>query len=472
MTATLTSAPAPPAPPAPTSDTDRAEWVRVLLGVALGPLLAGYLVAVGVVAAVTGAAAGTELTATGTLRAGGPVWLAAAQVPLTIDGAPLSVLPLLPTLLLAACVGRAARRAATRLGADVPALAWPVLAAAAGAHAAVGAGLALADPVPRVAVSPWDAALRCGLLGAGAAVVGLARHQPLCEEVLGGLPGALRRGAAAAVPGLAVLVTGGAAVVLAGLLLSAHPVRASYDSVAGDPGGAFGLTLLSVSYLPNAVIAGVSWLAGPGVSVGAVSAAPLATLGNSVPAVPLLAALPDAPAPWWVVLAFALPLSAGALVGSRCRQAHADLLTRLRTLAVAAAVVAVACLVAAAASGGRLGGGPFDPVVVPAGSLAFAALGWTAVAGAAVVLLGSRGAPDVAEAPAVGDGTIDDAEPDDAEAGEEAGGGATEGEATDEAGTATGEEPVAGEASDTGGDDDGEPAAGAEIGDGARRGRG
>ena len=435
-------------PSAPSSEADRAVRSRVLLGVALGPLLTGYLVAVGVLAAVTGAAAAAELTATGTLQAGGLVWLAAAQVPLTIDNAPLSVLPLLPTLLLAAAVGRAARRAAARLGADVPALAWPVLAAAAGAHATVGAGLALADPLPRVAVSPWEAALRCGLLGAGAAVVGLAWHRPLREQVLTRLPGALRRGAAAAVPGLAVLVTGGAGVVLAGLLLSAHSVRASYESVAGDLGGAFGLTLLSVSYLPNAVIAGVAWLVGPGVSVGAVSAAPLATVGGAVPAVPLLAALPEAPAPPWAVLAFAVPLTAGTLVGDRCRQRHADLLTRLRTLGVAAAVVAVACLFAAAVSGGRLGGGPFDPVVVPAVPLAFAALGWTGVADAAVVLLGSRGVPDVTEAPAVGEGAVEDAEPDDTEpddtgageeAGEVAGGAATAGEAADEAGAGTGE---------------------------------
>jgi hypothetical protein len=154
-----------------------------------------------------------------------------------------------------------------------------------------------------------------------------------------------------------------------------------------DAGSAFGLTMLSIGYLPNAAIAGLSWLAGPGFSIGALSVSPVTMVAGPVPAVPLLAALPQGPVqPWWGV-ALAVPLLVGAAVGRRCVAAAPDLAGRLRVLGVAATVLALGSAVLATLAGGRLGAAAFDPVEVPSGSLAVAVLGATLLSGCAAMLL-------------------------------------------------------------------------------------
>jgi uncharacterized protein DUF6350 len=118
-----------------------------------------------------------------------------------------------------------------------------------------------------------------------------------------------------------------------------------------------------------------------------------------VPAVPLLAALPQGPVqPWWV-LALAVPLLVGGAVGRRCATAGHDLVEQLRVLAVAATVVGLGSAVLGALAGGRLGAAAFDPVEVPFGSLAVAVFAAMLLGGGAVMLLSvlaARTAPDTA----------------------------------------------------------------------------
>jgi ABC-type Co2+ transport system permease subunit len=85
-----------------------------------------------------------------------------------------------------------------------------------------------------------------------------------------------------------------------------------------------------------------------------------------------------------------LPAGIGVLVGMACRDVADRLMTRLRAVVVAALAAAVSWLVLAALAGGALGDGPFDPVIVPAGSLAVSVFLLIAIPGALTVWLAPR----------------------------------------------------------------------------------
>jgi hypothetical protein len=359
-----------------------------MVGAACLPALASYLAAV-VVLAVLAAAGGADSSVAGVAQVGAVGWLAAHHIPLSIDGAPLGVLPLLPTLLLGALVARGAARVALRSGMHQPVEAGWVAGTIAATHGVLGAFLALAVTPATITADPALAALGCALLAGVAAGLGLARPCGLLPAALRQAPEWVRPGLVAGLWGLAVLLATGLATVLLALVASAPEVVQLSGS---DAGSVLGLAVLSVAYLPNAAIAGLSWLAGPGVSVGALSVSPVAVHAGPLPAVPLLAALPQGPAqPWWGVV-LVVPLLVGAAVGRRCAAAGPDLPLRLRVLGVAAMVIALGSAVLGALAGGRLGAAAFDPVDVPFGTLAVAVLAATLLGGCAAILLPSTSA--------------------------------------------------------------------------------
>jgi Family of unknown function (DUF6350) len=361
--------------------------LSALIGAACLPAVASYLTAAVALAILT-AAGGAGTSAAGVARLGAAGWLAAHHVPLIIQGAPLGVLPLLPTLLLGALVAHGASKVAGRSGLTQPAGAGWVAATVAGTHGVMGAVLALVATPATITADPAQAAVGCALVAGTAAGVGLVRPCGLLPAALRRAPGWVRPGLEAGLWGLAIALTAGFVTVLLALVVSAPAV---VEMSGPDVASAFGLTVLSIGYLPNAAIAGLSWLAGPGLSVGALSISPLAGHAGPVPAVPLLAALPQGPVqPWWGAV-LAVPLLIGAAVGRRCLAAGQDRSERLRVLAVAATALAVGSSVLGALAGGQLGAAAFDPVDVPYGVLAAALLAATLLGGAPATLLPSRG---------------------------------------------------------------------------------
>ncbi len=360
--------------------------VRLLVALGMGTVLVSYALVVPVGALVM-LGAGTELSVDAAFVLAAPLWLAAHQVPLVLDGVPLSALPLLPTVAVGALVVIGSATVARRLGGRNPADAGPVVATVAGAHGMVAVLLsAVLPPTGAVAVAPWAALVGGALTAGAAAAIGVLRAcgpPPRWTRS----PGWLRIGAAGGVAGLAGLTACAAMLVLAGLVTSATQVHDLITAPA-EVAGAVGLTALSAGYLPNAVGAATSWLLGPGFSIGSATESVFG-VGPSMPlpSVPLLAAMPVDPPPAWAPLAFVLPAIVGVAVGLLCRAAG-GLFDRLRAVAMAALVVAAGVAVLAAVSGGRLGAGPFDPVVVPVLAAAAAALGWTALPAAATALGG------------------------------------------------------------------------------------
>jgi hypothetical protein len=394
-----------------------AARVRILLAAALGPLVTGYTAVATVLALVALTAGRTAFSATGVLLAAGPGWLAAHQVPLGLGGHPLGVLPLLPTLGVAALAARTASGAARRLGCRSFREARPVLITITGAHAVAGLVVALCVQGSPVTANPVAAFAVPGLLAAAASCAGITRSCGLPDLAAERLDPLALRGLRAGALGLAVLVTCGAAVFTVATGLSWATVADSYEPGFGTSSGLF---LLSLLYLPNAVTATLSFVTGPGFSIGALNVGMFGYHGGSVPAVPLLGGLPGHHAAWWPAL-LVLPAAAGALTGWSLRKVDADPAQRVRAVAVAGAVVALGCVVLGTLAGGRLGDGPFDPVSVPVGVASIVAFCWIVIPGSCVAFFAGEHEPPAPPPEALEENAaFEDAEKIDVEAAAEA----------------------------------------------------
>jgi hypothetical protein len=243
------------------------------------------------------------------LRSAGRFWLVAHGASLDVPGGRYALTPLglllLPLWLVARFSAAAAREvaAATRVACVV-----------AGTYAVLAMLVALACTGPDVHVSPVQSLLGGLLVGGAGAAYGVLRPG---RVLWNGLPRRARRLATAGAAGVGLLL--GAGALLVGVSLAVHGSRAGDLAAAGDPGalGGFALLLTGVALVPNAVVWGVSWLAGPGFAVGVGTAVgPFGHELGPVPALPLLAALPGGGVPEWVaVLVLAVPVLAGAVAG-------------------------------------------------------------------------------------------------------------------------------------------------------------
>lgn len=377
--------------PRPPEGLDR---FRIVLAAAMGTVLVSYalLVPPALVVVLAGGGGGSV---DGAFAAAIPLWLAAHLIPLDLQGQPLSVLPLLPALLVVAIVSVGARWAVRRLGGRFRHDAGAVVAASAGAHAAVAVlGSALLPSAAEVGAAPWAAMLGAGLVAAIGAGAGVLRACTLPESWRARLQGWPAAGLAGAVVGGAALALAGSIVLVVGLVFGASRAHDMFESLTPTGGGALGLTLLCLAYLPNAVVGGAAWLLGPGLDIGLGAWTPFGGAPGPVPPFPLLAALPTVPSPAWAVGVVVVPVGIGLVVGGVCRTAlgGATAAERLRAVGVATGVLALGAAVVALAAGGRLSAGDFDPVAMPAGLTVLAVLVW--VGGpAAVVALVQRGGP-------------------------------------------------------------------------------
>lgn len=348
---------------------------RVLLAAALGPLVTGYAVVATLLALVTLTAQHAVFSVGGVLLSAGPGWLAAYQVELGIGGHPLGMLPLLPTVGVVLLVARAAAKAVRRLRCARLRHTVPLIATISGAHLVFGVLISLLSIGEPVRANFWLAAVVPAVLSGLAATGGVLRRFGMPQVLADRLDPLALRGLRAGLLGLFALLAAGALTLTAATALSARTVSSLFEPSFG---GSFGLFLLSVLYLPNAVVAAMSFVSGPGFSIGTLDVHLIGYRGGSVPGVPLLGGIPEHAASWWPVL-LVLPLAVGVLVGWSVRAVDEDPAARLRVVVVAGAVVGFGCVLLGTLAGGRLGDGPFDPVSVPVGVASIVAFCWIVI---------------------------------------------------------------------------------------------
>lgn len=395
---------------------------RELLRVAFGP----SVVALVVIAAVTLLQlliANSDMT--GAFGAIASMWLGVHQVPVSIGGRVLGVMPLLPVLLMVWGTAR------TTAAATAPNSSWfvtrwvvasalggPVLIAAVMLAVIHDAASVLTELQTPSALRAFAGVLAVHALGAVLGVGSKIGRRTLHQSSLPSwLPDALRAAMAGvlALFGLSGAVTAASLVVHWGTM---HDLYAITDSVLGQ----LSLTLLAILYIPNVIVGTAAIAVGSSAHVGLATFSSFTVFGGDIPAVPVLAALPTPPlGPVWVALLIVGAASAVAL-GQQCARRPLTLLPAVAKLGVASVVAAAAMALVAYAAGGRLGNfgdvGVDQSTFGPAVFLWFAGIGGLTVAMSGGIARRPRRVAEPAPEPRAAEPFDDDeaaAEPDEPE---------------------------------------------------------
>ena len=367
---------------APTRQASATPLPLVVAGVAAGAAAAvlSYLALVVIALAAwmldpSGSQEWTQM-----LEVASGAWLAGQGSAITVDGVALSLLPLGFAILPVATLIGAARWATDASAVARRGEATIVALASAAGFAAVAAVIAMLSR--SLDVPPARAALIGGVLAFAVTVVVCVRRASVL--VPAAIPALWRDiGAATAVAVLAL-------VAMAGVLLAAAVIIHVDEMTAllvGIDAGLSGLLLLAVltlAYVPTALVWAIAYLLGPGVTVSAgVVVSPYAEPAvAALPGFPLLAALPGE-VPVGTALLPMAGVAAGALAGALLRRrgqvAVRGALAALATAVIAGGVLALSAWLAAGSLGDTtlraLGPAPLSVGLVGVGVVALGAVG-------------------------------------------------------------------------------------------------
>jgi hypothetical protein len=310
-------------------------------------------------------ASGGSGNAGSAIRAGILTFLAALHGGITVDAVPAAFVPLGLTVV----VGAVAWRAGCGLADAAAGLGEQRLArlAQAGAGQAVVFAVTCALAAHFVTLGTSSVGVASALLAGLVLFVltgGLAfvRTSPLGAELAERTPDWARRGLRAAAAGLAMYVGAGAVLVAVSLVLH-HDQATMLSRQVGGGWSGVPILLLGVLAAPNAAIAGASYLAGPGFAVGTGSGVSLgSTVHGTLPAFPVLAAVPSGPAGTaaWLLVA-ATPVAAGVAL-TRVAYAAPGWRARWQVAGGAVPVGMAGALVLAWQGGGAIGSGRLNAV--------------------------------------------------------------------------------------------------------------
>jgi hypothetical protein len=379
MTAILTPPRAPGTPTTP-------RPLALLAGLA-GAAAAGSVLAVCLAAGVIGwfvTDSGVHGEPRDGLRTGALAWLMSHGSGVSVQGTPVTVVPLGLTLVVAWVVWRFGLRlgeAVAGHGPDADALSdgerdWTVpLATAvyAASYAVVAiitlvlAGAHGADP-SQGRVLLWSLVLTV-LLGGAAVATGSGRLAVWLSLV----PPTVRATAQAAGSVLAWFLATAAVVFVVALAVDFGTAMNVLSRLHTDTGDAVLFSVLVLLAVPNAVVFSAAYLLGPGFAVGTGTlVTPTVVAVGPVPMFPLLAALPDnGPTPAWTPALMALPVLAAAVGVVRSQRRTPTTAWDQGALrgVVAGVLAAVAVAVLAAVAGGAVGPGRMAEVGPAAGEV-------------------------------------------------------------------------------------------------------
>ncbi|HEY0470853.1 MAG TPA: DUF6350 family protein [Kribbella sp.] len=279
-------------------------------------LLTGLLACAAV--AVVGWLAASYGGAAGAIRAGATVWLVAHKTGATFGGGSITIAPLGLTLFLAWCLYRGGRFTARVSGADRTkdlVMASSVLAVSYGLGALIVAMLTSNGSVKVPALSAFVGAASLAIV---AGTLGVLVESGAAQDIADATPAGLRDAVPAA--GAAVLTVVAIASLVYAVVLAVRFSRVTSMLELLDAGvvGSVVLFAICLMLLPNVLLYVVSFLAGPGFTLGVgTSIAPTGVTVGNLPALPLLAAVPaDGATPsYLLVLTAVVPLTAGAVAG-------------------------------------------------------------------------------------------------------------------------------------------------------------
>ncbi|GAA3154738.1 hypothetical protein GCM10010531_02250 [Blastococcus jejuensis] len=258
------------------------------------------------------------LTVGGSTALAGRLWLLAQGGEIDADSGPIVLAPLLLTLLVAWGLSRAGRGVVRLAGTTTVREVARDTGTIGGVHVVLALLLAVVLDGPGAGVGFLRTTAGAAVLALAAVGWGTARESGVLDALLDRLPGPVRPVLRGVLAGLLTAVALCTAVVAVAVAADSAGYAALSRSLGGAGAGALGLLLLALLLLPNAAIAVLGLAAGPGFLVGSGTLVSVhgVTLG-SVPALPLLAALPDTQAvPLIAFVSQAVPAVAGLVAGA------------------------------------------------------------------------------------------------------------------------------------------------------------
>ena len=369
-------------------EDDRAAGARQgrdLVRVAFGPAVLA-LVIIAAVTLLQLLIANSDMT--GALGAVASMWLGVHQVPISIGGRELGVMPLLPVMLMVWGTARSTARA-TSAHSSWLVVRWVVASALGGPLLVTAIALAVIHDASSVitelqtpsALRAFTGVLVVHAFGAAIGVWSRVGRRALAASPLPNWLGDSLRAAVAGVLalfGLSGLVTAGSLVVHWATMQELYGVT---DSIFGQ----FSLTVLSALYAPNVIVGTSAVAVGSSAHLGFATFSSFTVFGGDIPALPVLAAVPTPPlGPVWVALLI-VGASSGVAVGQQCARHPLPVAPALAKLLVAAIAGALVMSLLAYAGSGRLGN--FGDVGVDQGALVVGVFFWFAVVGWVTVVM-------------------------------------------------------------------------------------
>ena len=362
-----------------------ARQARDLVRVAFGPALVALII----IAAVTLLQlliANSDMT--GALGAIASIWLGVHQVPISIGGRELGVMPLLPVLLMVWATARTTARATSPHTSWLvvrwivaSALGGPLLLAAIALAVIHDASTVLTELETPSALRAFTGVLVVHAIGAAIGVWSRVGRRALADSPLPNWLGDAVRGAAAGV--LALLGLSG--VVMTGSLIVHWATMQELYGITDSIWGQFNLTALSVLYAPNVIVGTSAVAVGSSAHIGFATFSPFTVFGGDLPALPVLAAAPTPPlGPVWVALLI-VGAASGVAVGQQCARRALPFFAAMAKVLIAALSGALVMALLAYAGGGRLGN--FGGVGVDQGALMIGVFFWFAGVGGLTVLM-------------------------------------------------------------------------------------
>ncbi|OBH15487.1 DUF6350 family protein [Mycobacterium sp. E3247] len=356
-----------------------ARQARDLVRVAFGPAV----VALVIIAAVTLLQlliANSDMT--GALGAIASMWLGVHQVPISIGGRELGVMPLLPVLLMIWATARSTARAISPYSSWLvvrwvvaSALGGPLLIAAIALAVIHDASSVITELQTPSALRAFASVLVVHAVGAAIGVWSRVGRRALAASSLPPWLGDALRAASAgvlALLGLSGMVTAASLVVHWATMQDLYGIT---DSIFGQ----FSLTVLSILYAPNVIVGTSAMAVGSSAHLGFATFSSFTVFGGDIPALPILAAAPRPPlGPVWVALLI-IGASSGVAVGQQCARRALPLIPAMAKLLIASAAGALAMSLLAYGGSGRLGN--FGDVGVDQGALLAGVFFWFSVVG-------------------------------------------------------------------------------------------
>jgi hypothetical protein len=362
-----------------------ARQARDLLRVAFGPALVALIV----IAAVTLLElliANSDMT--GALGAIASMWLGVHQVPISIGGRELGVMPLLPVLLMVWGTARTTAQATPATASwfvtrwiVASALGGPLLIAAISLAVIHDAASVITELQTPSALRAFLSVLIVHVIGASIGVGSRVGRRALAASPL---PDWLADSLRAATAGVLALL-GFSGLVTAGSLVVHWATMQDLYAITNSVFGQLSLTVLSVLYVPNVIVGTAAMAVGSSAHLGFATFSSFTVFGGDMPALPVLAAAPHPPlGPAWVALLI-IGASAGVAVGQQCARRRLPVLSATGKLLTAALIAALIMALLGYAGGGQLGN--FGDVGIDQSTFGFAVFIWFAGVGAITVAM-------------------------------------------------------------------------------------